>query len=217
MPMLTVALNKGRVLKEVLPLLAEFGMHPSLSPDDSRQLIIPTSAPNVQLVILRGVDVCTFVSNGVADMGIVGKDVLLESDIRRCYEPLDLNIACCRMVRAVPIGAKPPAADNCVRVATKYVNAARRFYGDLGQRVEIIKVNGSAEIAPSLNLADEIVDLVDTGDTLRANGLVEKGLIAKISTRVIVNKAAMKRRLSEISGLLDTMREKIACLSSSAV
>ena len=203
---LIIALNKGRILDEVLPMLAKLSIEPLVEPHASRQLILETSMPKVKLVMTRGVDVPTFVSRGVADIGIVGKDVLLESDISHCYEPLDLGLSRCRMVRAVPANQETIGQGACIRVATKYTQSARRYYGEIGQQVEIIKLNGAAEIAPLLGLADEIVDLVDTGNTLRDNGLVEKGLIAEISARVIVNKATMKRRFKEIANLFNQMQ-----------
>lgn len=207
---LIIALDKGRILDEALPLLARIGIKPTSKLDDKRQLILETSMANVKIIITRGIDVPTFVSRGVADIGIVGKDVLLESDVSHCYEPLDLGLATCRMVRAVPINAKPLVRGSCVRVATKYTQSARRYYGEIGQQVEIIKLNGSTEIAPMLGLADEIVDLVDTGNTLRANGLIEQEVIAEISARVTVNKATMKRRFKEVAILLNQLQEQVA-------
>lgn len=207
---LIIALDKGRILGEALPLLAKIGIEPVAELDADRGLILETGMDKVKLVITRGVDVPTFVSRGVADIGIVGKDVLLESDVSHCYEPLDLGLARCRMVRAVPAKVSPVPEGACVRVATKYTRSARQYYGEIGQQVEIIKLNGSTEIAPQLGLADEIIDLVDTGKTLRDNGLIEKALIVEISARVTVNKATMKRRFREIAGLLNKLQAQVA-------
>lgn len=205
---LTVVLNKGRILAETLPLLAQVGIEPEVHPSVSRQLVLATKSGIARLVIARGWDVPTFVGRGIADLGVVGKDILMESATDHFYEPIDLGIACCRLVRAVPANAEP-VARSYIRVATKYVSSTRRFYADMGRQVEIVALNGTMEIAPMLGLADEIVDIVDTGGTLAANDLVEQETLADISARVIVNKASMKRRFQEISALLDSLTQVI--------
>lgn len=208
MPALTIALNKGRILEEVSPLLLKIGIESESPLTDGRQLVFKARHRDIRLVIVRGVDVPIFVGRGAADIGITGKDVLLEADTTHFYEPLDLGIARCRLVRALPADA-PSVSGARIRVASKYVTCARRFYADIGKQAEIIKLNGAMEIAPLLGLADEIVDIADTGNTLKANGLVAKETIAEISTRVIVNKASMKRRFAEIIDFLTAMQAVI--------
>ena len=188
--LLTIAVSKGRILDESLPLLARIGITPEEDPSRSRKLILATNRPGIRLVVIRAADVPTFVEHGTAELGIAGKDVLLEHEGDGIYEPLDLKIACCRMMLAGPAGAAPPARRP--RIATKYVRTTRNYFADLGQQVEIIRLYGSMEIAPVLGLADRIVDLVDTGKTLKANGLEALDTLASISSRLIVNKAAMK-------------------------
>lgn len=189
---LTIALSKGRILEETLPLLAHAGIAPLDHPDTSRKLVINTSDPAVKLVILRATDVPTYVEYGAADVGVAGKDVLLEHGGEGLYEPLDLGIARCRMMVAGFPGAN--AGRGKVRVATKFVNIARRYFAEQGRQVETIKLYGSMELAPMAGLSDLIVDLVDTGNTLRANGLEPLEHVAEISARLIVNKAAMKMK-----------------------
>ncbi len=199
--MLTVALSKGRIGAAVTPLLARAGIELDDDPADSRRLCIATSLPDVRVLMLRAQDVPTFVEHGAADFGITGKDVLLEHQGAGLYEPLDLGIARCRLVLAEPTPAKP--ARSRPRVATKYVETTRRFFADKGMQAEIIRLYGSMEIAPAVGLADCIVDLVDTGATLAANGLTVREEIAAISARLVVNKAAMKlshRRVSALVG-----------------
>ena len=203
--MLTVALSKGRIGNEAAPLLARAGLALDEDPAGSRRLSIATSRDDVRVLVLRAQDVPTFVEHGAADLGITGKDVLLEHRGTGLYEPLDLGIARCRLVLAAPPGALP--ARSRPRVATKYVEVARRFFADKGVQAEIIRLYGSMEIAPAAGLADCIVDLVDTGATLAANGLVVREEIAAISTRLIVNKAAMKLSHRRVS----TLVERIAC------
>jgi ATP phosphoribosyltransferase len=189
---LTIAVSKGRILTECLPLLASVGVVPEENPETSRRLVIGTGRPGIRLLILRPFDVPTYVQQGAAEAGIAGKDVLMETPGDGLYEPLDLGIARCRMVLAGPGGA--PRLNGRMRIATKYVNATRDYFEARGQQVEIVRLYGSMEIAPALGLADRIVDLVDTGRTLRDNGLVELETIARISSRLIVNKAAMKMK-----------------------
>lgn len=200
---LTLALAKGRICDEALPLLASAGIEPSEDPAVSRKLRLPTSHPGVHLLVIRPADVPVFVSHGAADLGIVGLDTLFEYDGGGLYEPLDLDIARCRLMVAAPVGRARPTSN--VRVATKYVRSARRHYAQRGQQVEIIKLNGSMELAPLVGLADEIVDLVDSGRTLSANGLEAVEHIADISSRLIVNRASMKMRHDAVVGVIDDL------------
>lgn len=200
---LTIALTKGRILKETLPLFAEAGVEPLEDISSSRKLVFETSMPNVQLVILRGSDVPTYVRHGAADVGVVGKDMLLEFGADGLYEPLDLGIARCRLMTA-----GFPAADKNrprLRVASKFVNVARSYYAAQGVQADIIKLYGAMELAPLMDLADEIVDIVDTGNTLKANGMVPLECIADISSRLVVNKAAMRTRHDQISRLVERL------------
>lgn len=206
--MLTIAVSKGRIYEEALPLLAEAGITPVDDPKTCRKLILQTTREDVQLVIIRATDVPTFVEYGAADLGIAGKDVLLEHGAESLYEPLDLNIACCRLMTAVPKDAPKPQGR--IRVATKYVKTAQRYFADRGIQAEIIKLYGSMELAPLVGLADCIVDLVDTGNTLRANNLEPRDLIMNISSRLVVNKAAMKMKNQAIASLLEQFENTLA-------
>jgi ATP phosphoribosyltransferase len=206
--MLTIAVSKGRIYEEALPFLAEAGIVPTDDPDKCRKLILQTTRPDVQLVIIRATDVPTFVEYGAADLGIAGKDVLLEHGTEGLYEPLDLNIACCRLMTAAHKDA-PPITGR-VRVATKYVKTAQRYFASLGIQAEIIKLYGSMELAPLVGLADCIVDLVDTGNTLKANDLEPRELIMNISSRLVVNKAAMKMKNAAIAELLAQFEQTLA-------
>ncbi len=199
--MLTVALSKGRICDEAVPLLARAGIVPDEDPAGSRRLCIATSLEDLRILVLRAQDVPTFVEHGAADLGITGKDVLLEHRGTGLYEPLDLGIARCRLVLAAGSDAKP--AHPRPRVATKYVETTRRFFSGKGIQAEIIRLYGSMEIAPAVGLADCIVDLAETGATLAANGLVVREEIAAISARLIVNKAAMKLSHRRISSLVE--------------
>jgi ATP phosphoribosyltransferase len=198
---LTIAVSKGRIYKDALPLLAHAGIEPIDDPETSRKLILDTNVPDIKLVVIRAADVPTFVEYGAADLGIAGKDVLMEHGGDGVYEPLDLNIATCKLM--VAGFARQPVKTDRLRVATKYVQSTRRYYAALGQQVEIIKLYGSMELAPIVGLADCIVDLVDTGNTLKANGLVPLETIARISSRLIVNKASMKIKHQFIRQLVD--------------
>lgn len=192
MQQLTLAVAKGRILEEALPLLAIAGIVPTEDLDSSRRLIISTSDPEVRMVVVRAADVPTYVEYGGADLGIVGKDTLLEYEGDGFYEPLDLRIAACRLAvacRDLAIATRPR-----LRVATKYAAVTRRHFAQKGVQTEIIKLYGSMELAPLVGLADCIVDLVDTGNTLKANGLIEVEQICAISARVIVNKATLKTK-----------------------
>jgi len=206
--MLTIAVSKGRIYEEALPFLQQAGITPTDDPDKSRKLILQTTRPDVQLVIIRATDVPTFVEYGAADLGIAGKDVLLEHGAESLYEPLDLGIAGCRLMTAGPVNAAP--VKGRLRVATKYVKTAQRYFADLGIQAEIIKLYGSMELAPLVGLADCIVDLVDTGNTLKANGLEPRELIANITSRLVVNKAAMKMKHQAIQALIDQFEQTLA-------
>ena len=208
MSQLTIALTKGRILKETLPLLAAAGIEPLEDIEASRKLTFETSSPDVRLLILRGSDVPTYVEYGAADVGVSGKDTLMEHGSNAFYEPLDLNIARCRLMTAGLVGETAPAGR--IRVATKYVNIAKRYYAEQGRQVDVIKLYGAMELAPVLSLADEIVDIVDTGNTLRANGLEPRSEIATISSRMIVNKASMKMKHHPIEALIEAVGAAVA-------
>lgn len=205
---LTIALTKGRILEETLPLLAAADIRPLEDMEKSRKLVFETSQPNVRFLLLRGADVPTYVQFGAADMGISGKDTLMENGAEGLYEPLDLNIARCRLMTAGVKGEALPAGR--IRVATKYVNIAKQYYASQGRQTDIIKLYGAMELAPIMNLADEIVDIVDTGNTLRANGLEERDFIADISSRLIVNKASMKMKHVQIQTIIDHIAKAVA-------
>lgn len=205
---ITIALSKGRIFKQTLPLLAHAGIEPVDDPETSRKLILDTNHPQVKLVIIRATDVPTYVQWGAADLGVAGKDVLLEHGGEGLYEPLDLQIAQCRLM----VAGAPDAelAGNRLRIATKYVNSARQYFAARGQQVEIIKLYGSMELAPLVGLSDLIVDLVESGNTLKANGLVPLEHIADISSRLVVNKAAWKMKHGTVMQLLEALREAVA-------
>lgn len=202
-PLLTIALSKGRIFKETLPLLAVAGITPVDDPDTSRKLVLDTNQPEIKLVIIRAADVPTYVQYGAADLGVAGKDVLLEHGGDGLYEPLDLRIARCRLMVAGRIGHYPRL--NRPRIATKFANITRRYFADQGRQVEVIKLYGSMELAPLVGLADYIVDVVDTGNTLKANGLEPLEHITDISSRLIVNKAAMKMKHTQIKSIMARM------------
>ena len=191
--MLTLALSKGRIFEETAPVLAKAGIRPLENPEQSRKLIIPTSNPEVQIIIVRASDVPTYVQFGAADFGVAGQDVLLEKGSDGLYVPIDLGIARCRMAVAVKNGFDYAGAvrqGSRLRVATKYVNCAREHFANKGVHIDTIHLYGSMELAPLVGLADAIVDLVSTGNTLRANNLVEVESITDISARLIVNQAS---------------------------
>lgn len=206
---LTLALSKGRILEDSAPLLARLGLAPAQGLDD-RLLRLPSRDKNVQLLIIRPSDVPTYVEHGAADFGIVGKDVLMEHGSDSLYEPLDLGLAKCRLSVAAPKNREPLPAFQRPRVATKYPEITRRHFAAKGQQVEIIKLYGSMELAPLVGLADCIVDLINTGSTLRANGLVETETIAAISARLVVNKASMKTKHAAVRGWLERFRNAIS-------
>jgi ATP phosphoribosyltransferase len=211
---LTIAVSKGRILKDFLPLLAQAGIEPVEDPETSRSLIIPARDQDLKLVVIRATDVPTYVEYGAADLGVAGKDVLLEYAGEGLYEPLDLGIGRCRlMVAGLPGEAAP--RQGRLRVATKYVETTRRHFAEQGVQVEVIKLYGSMELAPLVGLADRIVDLVDTGKTLTANGLVPLEKIMDISSRLIVNKAAMKVKNQAVKALIQRLA-KVCGKTSSA-
>jgi ATP phosphoribosyltransferase len=204
---LTIALSKGRILKETLPLLAHAGIELREDPAKSRKLIFETTRDDVQVIIIRATDVPPYVQYGAADLGVAGKDVLMEHGAEGIYEPLDLGIARCKLMVAALRDAPP--VEGRIRVATKFVNVARRYFASQGRQADVIKLYGAMELAPIVGLADRIVDIVDTGNTLRANGMEPTELIAPISSRLIVNTASMKSRHAELSGLIDKLSEAV--------
>lgn len=204
---LTIALTKGRILQETLPLLAEAGIEPAEDIASSRKLIFDTNQPAVRLVVLRGSDVPTYVQLGAADLGVSGKDMLLECDGAGLYEPLDLGIARCRLMTAGIVGRQLP--QRRLKVATKFVNVARRHFAERGVQADIIKLYGAMELAPLMDLADLIVDIVDTGNTLRANGLEPLDLIAQVSSRLVVNRASLKRKHAHIQSVVERLHAAV--------
>ena len=210
--MITIALSKGRIFEETLPLLAAAGIVPAEDPESSRKLIIGTSRPDTRIIIVRASDVPTYVQYGGADLGVAGKDVLVEHGGEGLYQPLDLEIARCRMMVAVRgdfdyAGAVQSGAR--LRVATKYVQTAREHFAAKRMHVDLIKLYGSMELAPLVGLAEAIVDVVSSGNTLRANGLVAVEEIDAISARLIVNQAALKLKHAELQGILDAVRAAV--------
>ncbi|WP_349677069.1 MULTISPECIES: ATP phosphoribosyltransferase [unclassified Methylophaga] len=205
--MLTLALSKGRIFEETLPLLKAAGIEPLDDPEKSRKLILETNLPDVRLIIVRASDVPTYVEYGGADMGVAGKDVLMEHPDAELYEPVDLNIACCKLMTAGKQDEQKPQGR--LKVATKFVESTKRFYAEQGQQVEIIKLYGSMELAPLVGMADRIVDVVDTGNTLRANGLTPMEHIADISSRLVVNKASMKTKHARIQQFIEQIRNAV--------
>jgi len=209
---ITLALSKGRIFDETLPLLAAAGIEVTEDPEKSRKLILPTNRPDVRVVLVRATDVPTYVQYGGADAGVAGKDVLLEHGGDGLYQPLDLNIAKCRMSVAVRKDFDYAAAvkqGSRIRVATKYTTVARQHFADKGVHVDLIKLYGSMELAPLTGLADAIVDLVSTGSTLRANHLVEVEHIMDISSRLVVNRAALKLKRDVLRPMIDAFASAI--------
>ncbi len=209
---ITLALSKGRIFEETLPLLAAAGITPNENPESSRKLVIGTNRPDVRLIIVRASDVPTYVQYGGADLGIAGKDVLNEHGGAGLYQPLDLRIAQCRMMVAVSEGydyAGTVKQGARIRVATKYVDAARAHFAGKGVHIDLIKLYGSMELAPLVGLSDVIVDLVSTGGTLKANGLVAVEHISDISSRLVVNQAALKLKRSLIQPVIDAFATAI--------
>ncbi len=210
---ITIALSKGRIFEETLPLLAAAGIVPSENPEQSRKLIIGTNRPDVRVVIVRASDVPTYVQYGAADLGIAGKDVLLEHGGAGLYQPLDLKIAKCRMCVATPAGFDYAAAVRPgarLRVATKYINTARAHFAAKGVHVDLIKLYGSMELAPLAGLADAIVNLVSSGGTLKANNLVEVEDIMPISSRLVVNQASLKMKRGLLQPVIDSFESALS-------
>ena len=205
---LTLALSKGRILKETLPLLAKANIELLEDPDQSRKLIFPTSHPQVRILILRASDVPAYVEHGAADIGVAGKDVLLEYGAANVYEVLDLNIARCRLMTAGKVGLALP--NRRLRIATKYVNVTRAFFASRGEQVDVIKLYGSMELAPLVGLGDLIVDVVDTGNTLKANGLEPRQEICQVSSRLIVNQVSYKRKFALLEPIVESFKQSVA-------
>jgi ATP phosphoribosyltransferase len=210
--MLTFALSKGRIFDETLPLLKRAGIEVTDDPETSRKLILATNRADVRVVLVRASDVPTYVQYGGADLGVAGADVLMESEGDGLYRPLDLRIARCRMSVATRSDfdyASAVKQGSRIRVATKYTATARQFFADKGVHVDLIKLYGSMELAPLTGLADAIVDLVSSGNTLKANGLVEVEKIADISSRLVVNQAALKLKREAIRPLIDALEKAV--------
>ncbi|MBD3892418.1 ATP phosphoribosyltransferase [Hydrogenophaga sp.] len=211
--MITLALSKGRIFDETLPLLAAAGIEVLEDQQRSRKLILPTSHSGVRVLLVRASDVATYVEYGGADLGVTGKDILLEHGGQGLYQPLDLRIAQCRMSVAVRLDfdyASAVRQGARLRVATKYTRIAREFFADKGMHVDLIKLYGSMELAPLTGLADAIVDLVSTGNTLKANQLIEVERIMDISSRLVINQAALKLKRAAIRPLIDVFAHAIA-------
>lgn len=213
-PSVIFALPKGRILDEVLPLVRAAGIEPEAEFNDerSRKLHFATNVPGLSIIRVRAFDVATFVAFGAAHLGVAGSDVLLEFDYDEIYAPLDLDIGHCRLSLAQPVKSEAPRPDSCghLRVATKYPNITRRHFAALGIQAECIKLNGAMELAPALGLSGRIVDLVSTGGTLKANGLKEVEVLERISSRLIVNRAAFKTRPADVAGWVDRFRKVVA-------
>lgn len=208
-PALNIAVSKGRILEQALPLLAAAGIEPETDPLESRKLRFATNRARLSLTVIRASDVPTFVEYGAADLGIAGKDVLVEHGERELYEPLDLGIARCRMMVAGKPDARLTGDGRRLRVATKYLRATSEFFAARGEQVEMVKLYGSMELAPLVGLADLIVDLVDSGRTLKANGLKPLAHVADISSRLIVNKASMKMKNASIRELMRVLETTV--------
>ena len=202
---ITIAVSKGRIFDESVVLLSEMGITVNQQDLESRKLVLSTNKPDIRLLIIRAADVPTYVQHGAAELGIAGKDVLMEFSGDGIYEPVDLGIAKCKLMVA---GVKGKTNENRrLRVATKYLHSTRRYFASKGQQVELIKLYGSMELAPMLGLADLIVDLVATGNTLKANGLEATEHIANISSRLIVNKAAMKIKSATLKPIIEQFKQ----------
>ena len=201
---LTIALSKGRIFEETMPLLQKAGIEALDDPETSRKLILDTNHENIKLVIIRATDVPVYVQYGAADLGVTGKDVLMEHGGAGLYEMLDLHIAKCKLMTAG--FADRPLPEGQIKVATKFVNCTRDYFARQGRQIEIIKLYGSMELAPIVGLADIIVDVVQTGSTLKANGLVPLEHMADISSRIVVNSASMKTKHEKLKSLLDQLK-----------
>ena len=208
---LVIALNKGRPLASLLSVLEKIGIKPTESPETSRKLVFKTSMPEISLLVLRGADVATYVEHGIADIGMLGKDTLLEFPGQNYYEMLDLGLAKCQLMVAGLVD-EPPLPRR-LTVATKFVDTAKRYYANLGVQADIIKLSGAMELAPVMGLSDRIVDIVETGSTLKANGLEPKELIEEISARLIVNKASFKIKHAALSEIIDGIDQAVRAAS----
>lgn len=218
---IVIALPKGRILKEALPLLSAAGIvpEPAFADENSRALRFATSRPDIELIRVRSFDVATFVAHGAAQLGICGNDVLMEFDYSEIYAPVDLGIGRCRLSIAEPTGlaeGDDPRRWSHVRVATKYPAVTRRYFEARGVQAECVKLNGAMELAPTLGLSTRIVDLVSTGRTLKENGLVEVEVLAEVTSRLIVNRAAFKTRAAEVAPLVDAFRRAVRERSDAA-
>jgi ATP phosphoribosyltransferase len=215
--MITLALSKGRIFDETLPLLKAAGIEVLEDPETSRKLILPTNQQGVRVVLVRATDVPTYVEYGGADLGVTGKDTLIENGGQGLYQPLDLQIAKCRMsvaVRADFDYASAVKSGSRLKVATKYTSIAREFFAQKGVHVDLIKLYGSMELAPLTGLADAIVDLVSTGSTLKANHLIEVERIMEISSRLVVNQASLKLKQEPIRAIIDAFASAVAARSA---
>ena len=211
---LTLALSRGRILKDSIPLLAAAGIEPRQTREDSRKLIFETDRADIRILVIRASDVPTFVSYGAADMGVAGKDVLIENDASNLYEMADLGLARCRLMLA----SKPDAdlGRPRLKIATKYVNTTRDWCARQGRQAEVVRLYGAMELAPLVGLADAIVDVVDSGDTLASNGLVPRAHIMDISSRLIVNRAAMKMKAELVKPLMRALEQAARRAAGSA-
>lgn len=208
---LVIALNKGRPLASLLGVLENIGIKPTESPETSRKLVFPTSVPEISLLVLRGADVATYVEHGIADIGMLGKDTLLEFPGQNYYELLDLGLAKCQLMVAGLVD-EPPLPRR-LTVATKFVDTAKRYYAKLGVQADIIKLSGAMELAPVMGLSDRIVDIVETGSTLKANGLEPKEWIEDISARLIVNKASFKTKHAALGEIIEGVEQAVRTAS----
>ena len=208
---LVIALNKGRPLGSLLGVLESIGIKPTESPETSRKLVFPTSVPEISLLVLRGSDVATYVEHGIADIGMLGKDTLLEFPGQNYYELLDLGLAKCQLMVAGLVD-EPPLPRR-LTVATKFVDTAKRYYAKLGVQADIIRLSGAMELAPVMGLSDRIVDIVETGSTLKANGLEPKEWIEDISARLIVNKASFKTKHAALGEIIEGVEQAVRTAS----
>jgi len=202
---IVIALTKGRPLQQLINLLARLDIRSEYDLSQSRKLVFPTNDRHVQLMVLRGMDVATYVQHGIADVGMLGKDVLLEYGGDGFYEPIDLDIVKCRIVVAGLV--EEQRLPRRIKVATKFVEVTKRFYAQKGVQADIIKLSGAMELAPLMGLAHRIVDIVETGDTLRANGLEEKELVTEVSARLIVNKGSLKTKYRDVQDIIQRLAE----------
>ena len=211
-----IAVSKGRIMRDVLTVFERAGIVPKEDPGESRQLVLPCTDPDIELVVLRATDVPTYVALGAVEMGVTGRDVLMENPLPGLYEPLDFKVARCRMVVAGPKGGADCLEYPRVRVATKYVRLAREFFAARGRQAVTIKLYGSMELAPMAGLSDCIVDLMETGRTLEANGLEPYGILAEISSRLVINKGAWKMQHDRIMPILARLREAVEAVEKAS-